>query len=486
MLLFFDEQLFQRTNGHTGEKLEKALNEHIQDASPIQNLWGETLNSSHFLVEQDRAERFCFNLLKNYWGKVNLFFYDSFHEAHFNIETANEKIQQFFENPQNKQPLFQFLQLHGEVRFEQFIEFIFSKPINEPTTKTGLDQISVYKVNDRYLIQPIYSEHAKFWKIIYAKKIYSLFLQLPLQKMEHPVELMEILKRELQNVLSINRVATIIHKLVQQVDYENPRSYALKQLHLLNVRTHFTSGRRHFLKLRKCIHALQMTWSTGPFALNDKEHTLLGYMLFQEAVYKKGYESIIAHGMYLIEDERLNDHAIELVVEYEDVLSSMNPQPAALVKDYKANYLEHVFYVLIDTLVKVELFSQAFELIKNYELATCTALFELVHTSNEGKALHKIEATVQQDIALLVDGSAHIIRESIVTWQEEYLNKKGLYYAIAEMSSQHICNLLKVLFNEEQDALVEKLLSVYKKYLLIPSHLHQFRQFIEQRVTISV
>lgn len=73
--------------------------------------------------------------------------------------------------------------------------------------------------------------------------------------------------------------------------------------------------------------ALLENWSTGTFALNTKEQTLLGYMLFQEAVYKRDYRSILLQGMYLIEEERINNHAIELVVEYADVLSSMNPQP---------------------------------------------------------------------------------------------------------------------------------------------------------------
>lgn len=486
MLLHFDEQLFQRTNGQIGEKLEKALDEQFQQIPHDQVIWGHALNSVDFLIEQDRAERFCFQLLKNYWGKVNLFFYDSFHEANFNIEMANQKIQHFFDNQHNKHALFQFLQVQGEVHFGQFVEFIFSKPISATLSQTGLDKITVYKVNERFLIQPIYTEHSHFWNIIYAKKIYSLFLQQPLKKMERAVELMKILKRQLKQELTKNRVATILHKLIQYIDYENPRSYALKQLHLINICNHFTSGRRHMLKLRKCIYLLQQGWSTGPFALNDKEHTLLAYMLFQEAVYKKDFDHIIQHGMYLIEDERLNSYAIELVVEYEDVLSSMNPQPHALVKNYQANYLEHVFYILIDTLVKQEQFSQGYQLMMQYELTTCTGLFELLHSQHLAEELHKIEAIVQQDIALFVDGSTQNIRESLATWHAHYLNRDEPYYAIVEMTSHHLCNLLRILFHEEQDILLEKLLYVYKKYILIPQHFNQFRQFIEQRVTIPV
>lgn len=480
MLLTFDEQLFQQTNGQTGEKLEHALEQNELTENP--SIWGAVMPSTNFLLEHERAENFCFQLVKNYWGKVNLFFYDSFHEANFNVDIVNEKMEQFFAQRQNKQLLFSFLHTQGEVEFDQLIEFIFAKPIRTPSTPTGLDKLYVYKVNERFFVQPIYSEHAAYWKTVGAKKIYSLFLQQPLAKFARPVELMLVLKKLLADQLTVNRVATIVHKLVQKIDYENPKSDELKQLHILNVRTHFTSGRRHLLKLRKCIATLQQSWSIGPFALNNKEQTLLGYMLFQEAVYKKDYLQILEQGMYLIEEERLNDHAIELVVEYADVLSSLNPQPHALVKDYRQNYLEHVFYELIDSIVKEEQYVRGMELLKNYELATCTVIFELLQASNPEELIHTIEATVQQDIAVLVDGSPQNIRESLITWQSYYLDKKSVYYQVAEMTSQHICNLLKILFYAEQDLLVEKLLSVYKKYLLVPTHFHHLRQFIEHRI----
>ena len=481
MLLSFDEQLFQQTNGQTGEKLERALEEeYVNENQPA--IWGAELPSTHFLLEHKRAENFCFQLVKDYWGKVNSIFYDSFHEANFNVDIINEKMEQFFAQRQNKQLLFSFLHAQGEVEFDQLIEFILAKPVRTLDTPTGLDKLYVYKVNERFIIQPIYSEQAAYWKTIGAKKIYSLFLQLPLAKFERPNELMLALKALLLDLLTVNRVATIVHKLVQKIDYENPKSDELKQLHILNISTHFTSGRRHMLKLRKCIATLQQNWLAGPFALNNKEQTLLGYMLFQEAVYKKDWLHILEQGMYLIEEERLNDHAIELVLEYADVLNSMNPQPYALVKDYQQNYLEHVFYELVDSIVKEEQFVRGMELLKNYELATCTTIFELLHASSPEETLHTIEATVQRDIAVLVDQSTQNIRESLATWQLHYLDKKSAYYPIADMTSQHICNLLKILFYAEQDLIVEKLLSVYKKYLLIPAHFHHLRQFVEGRV----
>lgn len=485
LLLSFDEQLFQRTNGQTGEKLEQALEEKFQDIKQTA-IWGAPIQSKEFLLEQERAEKFCFQLIKNHWGNMNLFFYDAAHDTNINMDIVNEKMEQFFAKQQNRKALFSFLHTQGEVAIDQLLEFIFSKPVPVSHVETGLEKIYVCKVNNLYFVQPIYWANEKYWKIIGAKKIYSLFLQVPLIKITKPVELMRHFKALLSGQLTANRIATIIHKLVKKIDYVNPKSDEVKQLHLLNVRTHFTSGRRHMLKLRKCIQVLLENWSTGQFALNTKEQTLLGYMLFQEAVYKRDYRSILVQGMYLIEEERINNHAIELVVEYADVLSSMNPQPDTLVKDYRKNYLEQVFYELIDSVVKEEQFELGIKLLKNYELASCTTIFQLLHSDETESVLHMIEATVQRDIALFVDGSPQNIRESIIIWQQQYLNKDSAYayYHIAEMTSQHICNLLKILFWAEEDLLVEKLLAVYKKYLLIPHHFQYLRQFIERRVLV--
>lgn len=63
------------------------------------------------------------------------------------------------------------------------------------------------------------------------------------------------------------------------------------------------------------------------------------------------------------------------------------------------------------------------ELLKNYELASCTTIFQLLHAEEKETMLHLIEATVQRDIALSVDGSPQNIRESIIIWQQHALKK---------------------------------------------------------------
>ena len=479
LLLSFDEQLLTKTSGLTDNRLERALQQFGTESA----IWGVALDSHAFLLEQKQAETFCFLLLAQYWGSLNECSSDCFHEAHFNVEVANEKMQHFFNTPENKKALFAFLHKKGSIHFSQLIEFLFAKSIQLPVTENGLERVLIYQVGQRFFVQPIYANAVGYWEYIAAKKIFSLFLQQPLIAIERPLQLLQLFKALLQPHFSKNRVTTIIHKVVQQLDFENPKSYPLKQLHLFNIELHFSSGRRHLKKLRKHIAHMQAEWKEGVFALNEKEQTLLSYMLFREAITRHDNAAIIRHGLYLIEEERLSNHAIELVVEYEDVLQSMNPQPQALVKSYRENYLEHLFFVLLNTLVKEEQWNEAFALITSYELASCSAIFELLQDQN-AEMLHLIEATVQQDIAVLVDGTTQIIRDSLVTWKTHHLQKNSPYYEIAQQTSQHVCNLLKILFIKEQDLLVEKLLAVYKKYLLIPAHFENLRQFIEQRTAI--
>ena len=481
LLLKCDEQLLRETQGQTAEKLERAIKA-LSPVEVVSGIWGAAIPLDLLIIEEERAAQFVFQLVKKYWGKVNLFLLDPLLAANLDIEFANERIDVFFKSPQSKQTIFNYVVMHGEIRFEHIVALIFGKTIKQTTNDTGLQQLFVHKIGNHYMVQPIYSEQRQFWHTIYAKKIYSLLLQAPLQQIDNPIMLMNHLKQHLLGIVTVNRMATIIHQLVQQIDYENPRSFQLKQLHLLNVMTHFTSGRRHFLKLKKCIDQVKKAWSTGQFALTEKEITLLSYMLLNEAVMKKDLDKIIEHGLFLIERDRLNDHAVELMVEYSDVLNNMKPQPQALVKNYDANYLEFVFFIVIDALVQKKRYDTVFKLLGEHELASCTAVFEVLNSAVPDEVYHKIEATVQRDIAFLVDESPQHIAESVRMWQQLNKAPANPFFEVAEMTSYHVCNLLKTFFTMEQFELFEKLLTVYKKYLLRPAHFERLRHFLEEAV----
>ena len=198
MLLQCDEQLIQATHGKTGGKLEQifaTLNEVKQEDA----IWGEMVPVSYFLLEKEYAQRLCSRLLKKYWGNVNLFFYESLQMTSNNSEIANERLKTFFESPENKKVLFHYLIVHGEIRFAQLSELIFGKTVAKPFDNTGLEKLYLHKIEGRYFIQPIYSEQIDFWETLYAKKAYSIFLQIPLRKITQPLQLMHNFKAHLLN-----------------------------------------------------------------------------------------------------------------------------------------------------------------------------------------------------------------------------------------------------------------------------------------------
>ncbi|UZM99701.1 hypothetical protein OL548_06355 [Lysinibacillus sp. MHQ-1] len=43
-------------------------------------------------------------------------------------------------------------------------------------------------------------------------------------------------------------------------------------------------------------------------------------------------KKVIYYGEYLLEDERLNNYAIEILLEYKDLLPNRKPTPPAIIK----------------------------------------------------------------------------------------------------------------------------------------------------------
>lgn len=477
-----DECLYTLSNGQTGDRLEEAIRQWSgQTYATV--IWGEQILVAQFLLDEQQAQAQLIELIKKHWS-LRLLSSDLAGKVGLSLETVKARIHQFFVQSKNHQMLFSYTELRSELRFEQLVELLFGKTIAPVTQQFGLEKIYLHKFSHRYFIQPIYLEQAAFSYVIYAKKIYSSFLQVPLSLVADSFRVMTNFRDALQKVVTKNRTATILHKLVQKIDEENIRSDELKQLHLLNIRTHFTSGRRHFLKLKKCIHYVEQRWDSGRWALNEKEKILFAYMLLHEAVVRRDRQQVIVYGLFLIEEGRLYNYAVELVVEYSDVLNSMNPQPSALIKNYEANYLEYVFFVLVDALVEEEQFERAYELLVDYELATCTSIYQVLHAVDQEEELHVMEASIQQNIALLVDGSLQNIRDSITEWLSGYGEKTSPYFLIARQSSKHMSNILKILFIAEEDIVLDKLMHVYKKYVKNDVHLTDLREFIEERALV--
>ncbi len=123
-----------------------------------------------------------------------------------------------------------------------------------------------------------------------------------------------------------------------------------------------------------------------------------------------------------------------------------------------------MYAVLLDNYVKMERYNEGLTLIKENVLASNKKIHAaLVQQNFSNEQFIAMEASVQQDIALQVNNSLQHIGLSVEEWRQNYCEPDAPYYLVAQSSSLHMVNILKVLFVTEQYELFEKLMEVYKK-----------------------
>lgn len=475
-MLKVDYELLSQTKGKVGQPIEDAICRLSVDTSEI---FGAILPLNSILIDQEKASKLIFSTAQKYWGDINLFLHAILQGTSIDLENANDRLQAFFSTPQSKKAIFEYLLIHNSFKFENLIGLVFGKEIKFSKAVGGLHQIHLYQIGKKYLIHIVYNEHSNFWNVLFSKKIYSIFMQTPLHTIQHATQLIQQFKALLETQYTLNQSVIITNQLIQQIDNENIRSYHLKELHLFNLISHFNGGKRHFRKLNALIEEIIASWEKGKWALSEKESTLLTYILAITTSAQNDTEKIIEYGKQLIENDRLINHAIELLLEYSDVLPNLKPEPPTLVKRYDKNYLEQIFFILIDALVQSKKFSEVIFLLKQHEIASCSSIYEYFNAQQFDKdLLHRIEATVQRDIAYIVHNSPQYVLQSIEVWLEHYHDEKSPYNEIAYMTSKHVCNILKSLFATEQFELFEKLMEIYKKYLKVDQHFDDLRDFV--------
>lgn len=475
-MLKLDEQLFLKAKGQS-QKIDQAI------AALNVNL---NCNGQDFIIpldllllQKEKASQIVFTIVKKYWGKIDLFTQEMFRSSNIDLKNAEEKLSTFFSSPESRLLIFDYLLAKNSFGFNQLVEMVFGKESNIGKSISPLHKIFVYKVNRKYFVHVLYNQKNDFWNMLFAKKIYSLFLQTPIHTIQNPLDLIKILIRILKSLYTPNKVMIMFNELFREIDYQNPRSYFLKELHLINITLHFTSGKRHAQKVKKLVSEVNQKWGTGKWALTEKEQTLLNYILALDAAQNHDTEKTIACGKFLIMNDRLINNAIELLLDYGEILPNIKPQPATLVKRYDQNYLEQIFYYLIDALVKNEQYFDCIRLLKDYEIASCSSIYEFLNSEVfDRDLLIKIEATVQRDIAYIVDQSPHHVYKSIEKWLSEYNVPSSSYYPISQMTSKHVSNLLKTFFATEHFELFEQMMEIYTKYLILPEDFEDLRNFV--------
>lgn len=476
-MLKFDEQLFQQTKGKIGNPLEEALQQ-LGGVTADEKIFGSVIPLEQILLTKKEAAKMIFQTIKQHWGKMDLFTQEMFRSSNIDLQNAQKQIDAFFSSPNRQKIVFEHALMKNVFNFSHFVEIVFGKKSNSSKSITKLNEIYLYKIGKKYLIHILYNQTIDFWRYLFAKKIYSVFLQAELHTIQNPLDLINQFKQLIQLFMTPSQAVTTMNQLIQMIDYKNPRSYLLKEFHLLNISLHFMGGKRHYKKINRLISEVIQTWKAGKWALTEKEQTLLSYIMAIDGARQSDAKKTITHGKYLIMNDRLINHSVELLINYGDILPNLKPEPESLVKRYDKNYLEQIFFIVIDALIKNEQFYDVLELMKEYEIASCTSIYNFLNAPIYDKdLLLKIEAAVQRDIAYIVDQSHQHISQSIEKWLQQYQQAKSPFYPIAQMTSRHVCNLLKALFITEQFDLFEQLMNIYKKYLMLQEDFEDLRNF---------
>ncbi|MFJ7733332.1 hypothetical protein ACIQXF_15695 [Lysinibacillus sp. NPDC097231] len=492
MLLNCDEQLFM-TYKQNGEKgAEKLLSKWLEAESDVQldpKILGIALSPNLFLVNEEAAMNIAFSTARKYWGRVSPDMQTFFDKHGLDTQYVNDRLNAFFYTQKGKETFFEQLFAQHTMDLERLIWLIFGKRMQIAMPVNELQTIFLYKFENEYFVHMIYKEDAQFWHWLFMKKVYSLFIHKPLEQFTFIHEMLSHFEKSTRKTYAhvdnfVDNYRGVLDKCITYVDNHNPTCLEKKQLHLYQIVTHYCLAEGDYRCVKALITSFEADWRYSMYALTEKEKVLIAYLLFHIAHQEKDNETVIQYGEYLLEDERLNNYAIEILLEYKELLPNRKPTPPAIIKNYDLNFLENLYAVLLDHYVRTGRYQEGLKLLKDNALASNKKIHAtLVQKNYSNEQFIAIEASVQQDIALLVNNSLQHIGLSIEEWRRHYRQPDAPYYFVAQSASMHMLNILKVLFVTEQYELFEKLMEIYKKYLLIEDHFEKLRVFISAYVS---
>lgn len=443
---------------------------------------GPLLPLDDFLVDERKFHQMVAQLIKRHWQPFNLFIENELAQVNIDIEQFEWRIQQFLTVQNGLQRITQYILNNHRITYTQFLSIVFDRDLKLKTVNNELQEIIVFKIQERYFVQAILLDQYVYDELLFIKKACAIFTFVKLETIQYPLELMKRYQQFLIKFFSNNRTALIIHQHILNMDYENKKSFELKQIHLFNIIHHFISGKRSLKRLSKCIGYFKQQFASGVLAITEKEQTLFDYLLFMRAHLLHLKDEKLIYALALLEDERLNTYAVEMFFEFGETLQAKRPAPESLIKDYPSYYIEHIFYLIVQTLVENEMYEKCFYVLKEYDVASCSAIHYALNEEQTTEILAQIEATVQKDIAHLIGVPPQEMMAAIKCWQQNRFQKNNKVYTIATVTAKHVINLLKVFFMEEQLIMFEKLMEIYKKYLEIPVLSSQLHEFLLQKI----
>ncbi|MEG0258377.1 MAG: hypothetical protein RR595_06330 [Lysinibacillus sp.] len=491
MFLRCDELLLTAYNNEGESSAEQLLQQWADDhtnAEDYTHIFGQTLAPDIFLVNEEMATNLVFSTARKYWVRAEENLQTKMVEMGFDIAYINSRLDDFFYSPQGKEAMFEHLVIHHTFDSSSLIALVFGKRFESPIQEEKLKSIHMCKVEDRYLVHIIYEENERFWHWLFAKKIYSLLIHKSIEKISFIRELMTHLESSWREAYPhVNKLGVdfkdFLDKCITHVDKHNATCLTKKQLRLHQIVVHYREAKEDFTLVRHLVATFESEWRYSMYAQTEKEQVLIAYILLDIAAKEGCIAETIQYGEFLLQDERLNNYAVEIMLEYYDVLPNVKPTPKLLIKHYGKNYLEYLYAELLSNYVKAGQYEQGLQLLRTHELASSESIFEVITTEKaKDEQFIAIEAAVQRDIAMLVDNSLTHVGVSTEEWRANYKDAQVDYFKIAKNTSLHVMDILKILFVTEQFELFEKLMDIYKKYLLVDEHFEEMREFMRAYV----
>lgn len=310
----YGQKIYRLVDGKIDDRFDMVLQLLYEQQSDV---WGAYMPLSSFLLSEEHVEQELFELARTFWDYIHKRNTFQFRALGLDLDFVNERLYVFFTTKENKAKLLHYATVHRQLTFESLYYFIFERKVTFPQTVSSLLTIHLYKVGERYFVQPIFEKHESYWQHLFAKKVYSIFMQAPLADVSEPFQLMLQLHKALQVNCTKKQTAKLIYKIVRHVSAHNERSFELKQLELFNVLSHFIGGRRYRRKLQHVTRQLYECWGDAQWRLTEKEQALTTYLLMCTAYEARDFSMTRECGNYLLYNNRIFNHAVEILIEYE-------------------------------------------------------------------------------------------------------------------------------------------------------------------------
>ena len=393
------------------------------------------------------------------------------------IQQMSQQLQYWQIDSKFVEQAFQYAVLNSSIHFQQLAQHL---SLQHELHYNALQRLYVFQVGERFVIHGIYTDLEKPSHQKFLRLTEWIFTNHSLQSIPELFNWLQqyimVAEHYQQTQLASERLSI----LVQAVQQQQPKSSRLKICKMVELLYLFGKGEQYYSYVLREIVIAKQTWKLGKWALTLKERALFSYMAMTIAYNRQQWKKVIDEARFLLKQDRFMDVSIELIVEYGALLKITQPQLEAIIKNYRKNVFEHFFFMYLEALTQLGQYRQAFDILYNYEIASTSSIFHYLQQPNE-ENLVRIEAAMQRNIALVVDGSVSYVKQSIDKWQL-------IYTAIPEayVSSKYMCFMLETLFICERYDLFERLMEIYVKYLKFEQHYDDLKQRISMHMTLHV